>query len=236
LTWFDRDVETPLPSPANRGRILENATGRKSRRASAHTLDAPDQDQVHGHAGPLSSAPPRRCKGEPSIRVDRVAPTRPKGKARRHGVTADGLTWLQERHTSPVGGRSVPRPQSLHGCMKTRENRTNRTMNTGNVTVTRCPPGKARAPDAKEYGQATSPKGRRSAPPKLAKAPLRASTQMARSAFRFSARWRSSRDCRAASRWIWWPGKRMSRSPEAARRRPPRLFHFNERSALRDQA
>ena len=31
--------------------------------------------------------------------------------------------------------------------------------------------------------------------------------------FSFSARWRSSRDCCAASRWIWWPGKRMSRSP-----------------------
>src|SRR5829696_4943901 len=58
-----------------------------------------------------------------------------------------------------------------------------------------------------------SPKGRRSAPPKLAKAPRRASTGTARSVFRFSARWRSSRDCCAASRWIWWPGKRMSRSP-----------------------
>src|SRR5262245_21556627 len=54
-----------------------------------------------------------------------------------------------------------------------------------------------------------SPKGRRSAPPKLAEAPLRASMGAARSVFRFSARWRSSRDCCAASRWIWWPGKRM---------------------------
>ena len=36
--------------------------------------------------------------------------------------------------------------------------------------------------------------------PKLAKAPLRASTGMVRSAFPFSARWRSSRDCCAASR------------------------------------
>ena len=52
-----------------------------------------------------------------------------------------------------------------------------------------------------------SPKGRRSAPPKLAQAPLRASTGMARSAFPFSARWRSSRDCCAASRWSWWPGE-----------------------------
>ena len=58
-----------------------------------------------------------------------------------------------------------------------------------------------------------SPKGRRSAPPKLAKAPLRASMGTARSVFRFSARWRSSRDCCAASRWIWWPDKRMSPSP-----------------------
>ena len=38
-----------------------------------------------------------------------------------------------------------------------------------------------------------SPKGRRSAPPKLAWAPLRASTGMAPSAFLFSARWRLSR-------------------------------------------
>src|SRR6516225_10104243 len=39
-----------------------------------------------------------------------------------------------------------------------------------------------------------SPKGRRSAPPKLAWAPLRASTGMAPSAFLFRARWRLSRD------------------------------------------
>src|SRR5512132_2748266 len=37
-----------------------------------------------------------------------------------------------------------------------------------------------------------SPKGRRSAPPKLAQAPLRALTGMARSVFPFSARWRLS--------------------------------------------
>ena len=53
----------------------------------------------------------------------------------------------------------------------------------------------------------SSPKGCRSAPPKLAKAPLRASTGKVRSAFPFNARWRSSRDCCAASRWIWWPDK-----------------------------
>src|SRR6516164_1448832 len=56
-----------------------------------------------------------------------------------------------------------------------------------------------------------SPKGRRSAPSKLAS--LRASTGMAPSAFLFSARWRLSRDCCAASRWNWWRGRRMSRSP-----------------------
>ena len=38
-----------------------------------------------------------------------------------------------------------------------------------------------------------SPKGRRSAPPELAWAPLRASTGMVPSAFLFSARWRLSR-------------------------------------------
>ena len=31
---------------------------------------------------------------------------------------------------------------------------------------------------------------------------------MARSAFPFSARWRLSHDCCAASRWNWWPGRR----------------------------
>src|SRR6478672_10304956 len=46
-----------------------------------------------------------------------------------------------------------------------------------------------------------SPKGRRSAPPKLAQAPLRALMGMARSAFPFNERWRSWRDCCAASRW-----------------------------------
>ena len=52
------------------------------------------------------------------------------------------------------------------------------------------------------------PKGRRSAPPKLAKAPLRASMVRLQSAFPFSARWRSSHDCCAVSRWNWWPGRR----------------------------
>ena len=52
-----------------------------------------------------------------------------------------------------------------------------------------------------------SPKGRRSAPPKLAKAPLRAWMGTGRSVFRYSARWRSSRDCCAVSRWTWWPGQ-----------------------------
>ena len=33
------------------------------------------------------------------------------------------------------------------------------------------------------------------------------------SAFRFSARWRLSRDCCAANRWNWWRGRRISRSP-----------------------
>ena len=31
--------------------------------------------------------------------------------------------------------------------------------------------------------------------------------------FSVSARSRSSRGCCAASRWTWWPGKRMSPSP-----------------------
>ena len=51
-----------------------------------------------------------------------------------------------------------------------------------------------------------SPKGRRSAPPKLAHAHLRALMGMAQSAFPFNERWRSWRDCCAASRWNWWPG------------------------------
>ena len=46
-----------------------------------------------------------------------------------------------------------------------------------------------------------SPKGRRSAPPKLTQAALRALTGMARSVFPFSARWRLSRDCCGASHW-----------------------------------
>jgi formylglycine-generating enzyme required for sulfatase activity len=58
-----------------------------------------------------------------------------------------------------------------------------------------------------------SPKGRRSAPQKLAQAPLRASTGMAPSAFLFFARWRLWRGCCAASRWNWWRGRRMSRLP-----------------------
>src|SRR6516165_7094989 len=48
------------------------------------------------------------------------------------------------------------------------------------------------------------PKGRRSAPPKLAWAPIRAPNGIAPSAFLFSARWRLSRDCCAASHWNWW--------------------------------
>jgi transposase len=44
-----------------------------------------------------------------------------------------------------------------------------------------------------------SPKGRRSAPPKLAQTRLRALTGMAQSVFPFSARWRLSRDCCAAN-------------------------------------
>src|SRR6476646_3780799 len=56
-----------------------------------------------------------------------------------------------------------------------------------------------------------SPKGRRSAPPKLAQAPLRALTGMARSVFPFSARWRLSRDCCAANHWNWWPARRSRR-------------------------
>ena len=32
---------------------------------------------------------------------------------------------------------------------------------------------------------------------------------MARSVFPFSARWRLSRDCCAASHWNWWPARRM---------------------------
>src|SRR5688572_20102899 len=35
---------------------------------------------------------------------------------------------------------------------------------------------------------------------------------MARSAFPFNERWRSWHDCCAASRWNWWPGRRMPRS------------------------
>ena len=46
-----------------------------------------------------------------------------------------------------------------------------------------------------------SPKGRRSALPKLAQAAVRASTGTARSAFPFNARWRLPRDCCVASRW-----------------------------------
>src|SRR6202142_1819939 len=48
-----------------------------------------------------------------------------------------------------------------------------------------------------------SPKGRRSAPQKLALAPLRASMGIVPSVFLFSARWRLSRDCCGASRWNW---------------------------------
>ena len=44
-------------------------------------------------------------------------------------------------------------------------------------------------------------------------APLRALMGMVRSAFLFNERWRSWRDYCAASRWNWWPGRRMSRSP-----------------------
>ena len=45
---------------------------------------------------------------------------------------------------------------------------------------------------------------------------VRGSTGMAPSAFLFSARWRLSRDCCAASRWNWWRGRRLSRSPGSA--------------------
>ena len=53
-----------------------------------------------------------------------------------------------------------------------------------------------------------TPEGAPERSPNLVKAPLRASMVRFRSAFPFSARSRLSRDCCAASRWTWWPGKR----------------------------
>src|SRR3954469_785964 len=57
-----------------------------------------------------------------------------------------------------------------------------------------------------------SPKGRRSAPQELVQAPLRTLKGMGRSVFPLGVSWRSWRGCCAASRWNWWPGRRMSPS------------------------
>src|ERR1700727_74723 len=89
-----------------------------------------------------------------------------------------------------------------------------------------------------------SPKGRRSAPKKLAVAPLRASMGMAPSVFLFSARWRLWRDCCAASRWNWWRGRVTSLCPTGGRDDEPdtlallgsRLWHGARRSGVEDIA
>ena len=101
LARFDRKVEKPVAKPDYAGRTLGNMTGGRSRRASeptnqdapARTRNASQYGPVHGHAGPCSSARPRRRKEDPSTGpTGRPRSARKWGKARRTCVPATGLT------------------------------------------------------------------------------------------------------------------------------------------------
>src|SRR3979490_2665269 len=46
--------------------------------------------------------------------------------------------------------------------------------------------------------------------------PVGASREMAPGFFLLGERWGLARDCGGASRWNWWRGRRMSRSPGSA--------------------
>jgi hypothetical protein len=105
----------------------------------------------------------------PEHRIDRLTPIRPQmGRLLEHGVSANGLTrCMQARSARP--GRSVP-TASLQGAsalQKQGSDASRITVTTMTVdettvdalasytgTVTRCPPGRASAPDVTERGQA----------------------------------------------------------------------------------
>jgi hypothetical protein len=69
------------------------------------------------------------------------------------------LTWVHAKTPPPDDRAECAHHQSLHGCMDVRTKTTDAAamldaMATYAGTVTRCPPGRARAPDEKRYGQA----------------------------------------------------------------------------------
>jgi hypothetical protein len=90
-----------------------------SRRAPVAHTDAPTRTRareqygsVHGRAGPMSSAPSRRQYGEQDQQADPGPPAN--GKACRHGVSANGLTWVALGARFARQGGVCP-PPSLHG-------------------------------------------------------------------------------------------------------------------------
>ena len=118
---------------------------------------------VHGRARTMFVCDVPPLGRRPEHRIDRLTPIRPQmGRLLEHGVSADGLTRLHGSPLRPLPGRSVPtsEPSRLQGHCFNAHRTTVTTMMmmdktmvdalaayTGTVTV--CPSGRGKAPDAK---------------------------------------------------------------------------------------
>jgi hypothetical protein len=108
----------------------------------------------------------------PEHRIDRLTPIHPQmGRLLEHGVSANGLTRCMQARSAPARAECAHRrafkvhPRCSNGVAMLQHTRTTVTTMTEDKTmvdalarytgtVTRCPPGRASAPDAKERGRA----------------------------------------------------------------------------------
>jgi hypothetical protein len=127
-------------------RRLHTRTRRRDSRMREH-------DRCKGTQGPCSSAAAPPPEWRPEHRIDRPTPIRPRmGRLLEHGVVCRWPNSVVSQHASPLPGRSVPTDRAFTvACTMLQHTRTTVTVMTNEtVTVTRCPPGKPRAPDAKK--------------------------------------------------------------------------------------
>src|SRR5215831_971544 len=181
LARFDRNVDThrqarphgTYPGDMTEGR--SEAEGHRRLHTRTHRRDSfSERDQVHGLARTMfvCDAPPLGRR--PEHMIDRLTPIRPQmGRLLEHGVSAmPGLTRCMQARSAPARAECAHRR-----AFKVHPRRTNRvamlqhtrtTVTTMTLidktmvdalarytgTVTRCPAGRASAPDAKERGRA----------------------------------------------------------------------------------
>ena len=174
------EMSRHIAKPEHRGRTLGDMTeerseaeGHRRLHTRTHRRDSlSERDQVHELARTMfvCDAPPLARR--PEHRIDRLTPIRPQmGRLLEHGVSANGLTRCMQAHSAPARAECAHRrafkvhPRCSNRVAMLQHTRITVTTMTENKTivdalarytgtVTRCPPSRASAPDAKERGRA----------------------------------------------------------------------------------